>query len=272
MFTAATTVSASAVTGASSNLSAGNIVGAVVGTLIGLALVAILLAFVLRRYRRSRRRALRDSEFGTFRRSMFVTSSAPTGRSMTEIGHNVAPSLTEPYVPYSAGAAAKHASPTLAAATATTTIPANGVALQERPKYVYGQGPTATSEKQEDQQHQQHDDAVSDGHGGAYSSEPQVQLAYDAEAYGNYAKYEDIGNGVVGGMPAGTAVYQDAERAYQGQPGYNQGQQGYNQGQQGYKQSHYIPAHYTSYDRSQYHGYGQQQQAHGYSSQHPQAM
>ena len=192
---------------------------------------------------------------------MFVTSSAPTGRSMTEIGHNVAPSLTEPYVPYSAGgAAAKQVSPTLAAATATT-IPASGGVLQERPKYVYGQGPTTTSgkqEEQEEQQHQQHDDAVSDAHGGAYSSEPQVQLAYDAEAYANYAKYEDIGNGVVGGVPAGTAVYQDAERAYQGQPGYGQ--------------SHYIPAHYTSYDRSQYHGYGQQQQAYGYSSQHPQAL
>jgi len=230
-----------------------------VGTLIGLALLAILVVFVLRRYRRSRRRAMRDSDFGTFRRSMFVTSSAPTGRSMTEIGHNVAPSLNEPYVPYSAGAA-REPSRTLAAAT-STTIPANGVVLQERPKYVYGQGPAATTEKQEqqeEQRQQQHDDAGSDAHGGAYSSEPQVQIAYDAEAYGNYAKYDDIGNGVVGGVPAGTAVYQDAERAYQGQPGYNQ--------------SHYIPAHYTSYDRSQYHGYGQQQQAYGYSSQHPQAL
>ena len=47
VFTPATTVSASAVTGASSNLSAGNIVRAVVGTIIGLALVVILVAFIL---------------------------------------------------------------------------------------------------------------------------------------------------------------------------------------------------------------------------------
>lgn len=258
-----TTVSASALPETSSNVSAGNIVGAVVGTIIGLALLVVLVAFILRRYRRSRRRAMRDSDFGTFRRSMFVTprsSATPTRGSMTETSHNVTPSLKEPYIPYSARTA-KQPSQTPAAATSAATAAS---VLQERPKYVYGQGVTTTSEKQQDQdqdqqQQQQHDDAVSDAHGGAYSSEPQVQNAYNPEAYGHYAKYEDIGDGVVGGVPAGTTLYQDAERAYQGQQGYNQG--------------HYDAAHYASYDRSQYHGYGQQQQqAYGHSSQYPQAQ
>jgi len=55
----------------------------------------------------------------------------------------------------------------------------------------------------------------------------------------------------VGSVPTGTAVYQDAQRAYQGQQ---------------YDQSHYAtydPAHYA-YDQSQYQGYGRQ-------PHHPQA-
>jgi hypothetical protein len=202
---------------------------------------------------------MRDSDFGTtFRRSMFVTprsSSAPTTGGMSEMGHNVAPSLKEPYVPYSG--TVKPPSQTLAAATSATT-PASGGGLQERPKYVYGQEPTATGQQhqEQEQQQQQHDDTGSDTHGGAYSSQPQVQGAYNAEAYGSYAKYEDFGDGIVGGVPAGTAVYQDAQRAYQGQ--------------QGYDQSHYDPAHYASYNQPQYRGYGQQQQAYGYSGQHSQ--
>jgi hypothetical protein len=185
---------------------------------------------------------------------------------MSETSHNITPSLKEPYVPYSARTAKQPSqTPEAATSAATPASGGGGVALQERPKYVYGQGVTTTSEKQEQQdqdeqqQQQQHDDAVSDAHGGAYSSEPQVQSAYNPEAYGHYAKYEDIGDGVVGGVPAGTTVYQDAERAYQGQQGYNQG--------------HYDPANHASYDRSQYHGYGQhQQQAYGYSSQYPRAQ
>ena len=158
---------------------------------------------------------------------------------------NIAPSLKEPYVPIS-GTTAQPPSEALAAATAATattaatTTPTSGGGLQERPKYVYGQDPSLTS------QQQQHDDAVSDAHGGVYSSQPQAQGAYNTEAYGSYAKYEDVGDGIVGSVPTGTAVYQDAQRAYQGQ--------------QEYDQSHYAiydPAHYA-YDQSQYQGYGQQ--------------
>lgn len=203
---------------------------------------------------------MRDSDFGNFRRSMFVTprtSVTPTMRSVTDTGQNVAPSLKEAYIPYSA--AAKPPSQTLATATPAAATPASGGGLQERPKYVYGRDPTVTNQQQQkqQQQQQQHDDTASDGHGGAYSSQPQVQNAYDAEAYGGYTKYEDVGGGVVGGVPAGTTAYQDAQRAYQGQ--------------QGYDQSHYAtydPAHYASYDQSQYQGYGQQPQ-YGYSEQHP---
>jgi len=174
---------------------------------------------------------------------MFATprssSGAHTMRNMTET--NIAPSLKEPYVPYT-GTSAQPPSEALAAETAATaaTVAAGG-GLQERPKYVYGQDPSPTS------QQQQHDDTVSDAHGGVYSSQPQVQGTYNAEAYGSYAKYEDVGDGIVGSVPTGTAVYQDAQRAYQGQ--------------QEYDQNHYATydpnTHYT-YDQSQYRGYGQQ--------------
>ena len=190
---------------------------------------------------------------------MFVTSR-PTSTNhtmgnMTET--NIAPSLKESYVPYS-GTTAQPPSQALAAEAAATT-PASGGVLQERPKYVYGQDPSPNS------QQQQHDDAASDSHGGAFSSQPQVQGAYNAEAYGSYAKYEDVGDGIVGSVPTGTAVYQDAQRAYQGQQGY--------QGQQ-YDQSHYAtydPGHYA-YDQSQYEGYGQQDGTYSEKQpHHPQA-
>jgi hypothetical protein len=188
---------------------------------------------------------MRDSDFGNFRRSMFATSrpssTTHTMRNMSET--NIAPSLKETYVPYS-GTTAQPPSQALAAANAATTA-ASGGGLQERPKYVYGQDPSPTSQQQE----QQHDETASDTHGGAYSSEPQVQDVYNAEAYGDYAKYEDVGDGIVGSVPAGTAVYQDAQRAYQGQ--------------QGYDQNHYA-TYDPSYDQSQYQGYGQQ-------PHHPQA-
>jgi hypothetical protein len=154
---------------------------------------------------------------------------------MSEAHHNIAPSLNEPYIPHSS-ATAQPPSQALAASNAADTAAANGGSLQERPKYVYGQDPSPAN------QQRQYDDSASDiAYGGAYSSEPQVQGAYNAEAYGSYAKYEDVGNGIVGGVPAGTAVYQDAQRAYQGQQGYDQ-------------------SDYATYDPSHYEGYGQQQQ------------
>ena len=160
---------------------------------------------------------------------------------MAETDHNVAPSLKEPYIPYPT-ATAQLPSQALATARAATAAPTTTVTtggLQERPKYVYGQDPKHP------------DDIASDiAHGGAYSSQPQVQSTYNAEAYGNYAKYEDVGNGIVGGVPGGAAMYQDAERAYQGQQGYDQGHHGT------------YPSHYAAYDPSQYAGYAQQQQHH----------
>ena len=203
---------------------------------------------------------MRDSDFGTFRRSMFATPRSSSGgvhtmRNMSET--NIAPSLKEPYVPYS-GTTAQPPSEALAAATAATaatsatataaaaaTTPASGGGLQERPKYVYGQDPSPTS------QQQQHDDTVSDAHGGVYSSQPQVQGTYNAEAYGSYAKYEDVGDGIVGSVPTGTAVYQDAQRAYQGQ-------QEYDQNHYANHYATYDPNTHYNYDQSQYRGYGQQ--------------
>ena len=192
---------------------------------------------------------------------MFATPRAsatiPSMPDMAETSRNVAPSLKEPYVPYSAAAATvQPPSQTLAAETAAagaTATVAGG--LQERPKYVYGQDPTPVN-----QQRQQDDVATDVAQGGPYSSQPQPQSAYNAEAYGNYAKYEDVGDGIVGGVPAGTAMYQDAERAYQGQQGYDQNQY-----------VTYDPSHYATYDQAQYEGYVQQQHAaYDYAQQHQQ--
>jgi len=185
---------------------------------------------------------MRDSDFGTFRRSLFAPLSTPTPPDMVETDRNAASSLDEPYISYPA-ATAQPPSQALAAATAAgaaATAAASGGGLQERPKYVYGQDTSRP--------HQQwhHDDIASDiAHGGAYSSQPQVQSAYNAEAYGSYAKYEDVGDGVVGGVPAGNAMYQDAQRAYQGQQGYDQSQSQY----VGHGQQH----PYAAYDYSRQH-------------------
>lgn len=186
---------------------------------------------------------MRNSEFGTLRRSLFMTPRStvvtPAMQDMAETDNYIAPSFNEPSTPT---ATAQPPSRALQAANAAATTVTSG-GLQERPKYVYGQDPTANQQRQ-------YDDVASDvAYGGAYSSQAQVQGAYNAEAYGSYAQYQDVSNGVVGDVPTGTATYQDAQRAYQGQ--------------QGYDQSHYAtydPSHYASYDQAQYEGYGQQQQ------------
>ena len=167
---------------------------------------------------------------------MFVTPrSSATMPNMTESHHNVAPSLNEPYVPYPA-ATVQLPSQSVGATTATPAV------LQERPKYVYGQDPTPAN------QQLQNDDNGSDAaHGGVYSSEPQAQSTYNPEAYGSYVQYKDVGNGV----STGSAMYQDAQRAYQGQQGYDYGT--HNQSQ------------YTAY------GYPQQQQQHYHADAHANA-
>ncbi|KAF8159339.1 hypothetical protein B0H34DRAFT_399641 [Crassisporium funariophilum] len=137
--------------------------------------------------------------------------------------HTVAPSLNDgsqsDYSGYGATGVAQPPSHALAAASAASAAAA-AVVLQERPKYVYGQDAQG-------QQQQMHDDEASEmAHGGAYSSQPQMQNAYNAEAYGSYAKYEDVGGDVVGGGPSGGAGYQEAQREYQGQQGYDAQAQG----------------------------------------------
>ena len=167
---------------------------------------------------------------------------------MSQSDHRVAPSLSEPYVPYPA-----------ATAQPPSQVPApapSGGVLQERPKYVYGQDPSVAN------QQRQHDDSASEIINGAYSSQPQAQRPYDAEAYGNYAKYEDVDNGVVGGVPTGSAIYQDAQRAYQGQQGYDQGHYGT------YDASHYDQSRYGQQQQQQHvvaYGYPEEQQQQHYA-------
>lgn len=235
---AGSTITADAVdnTGATGT-SAGSIAGGVIGGLLGLAVLAFIVAFILRRTRQRRRRALRhESDFGTFNRSAFVTEkNPPTVPDMSEAsGHGSSPSVSTVGGAGMAGYGAASGGATLPSqALAAANAASAAAVLQERPKYVYGQDPNAAADSQHDQ-----DDAASEAHGGAYSSQPQAQTGYDAEAYGSYAQYAE------GGQAEG--AYQDAQREYQGQQGY-EAQQGYD-GQQAY------------YDQNAYAGYDQQQQ------------
>jgi hypothetical protein len=119
-----------------------------------------------------------------------------------------------------------------------------------------------------------------------------MQTSYDAEAYGSYAQYADAG--AVAGTGVAAGGYQDAQREYQGQQGYDQNQQvyydqsghvaGYDQAQQGYFDQTQYPTQYgyaqqPAYDQAQYPQahYDQTQQQYqqpaqeGYQSPHPYA-
>lgn len=71
------------------------------------------------------------------------------------------------------GAAGGRSTP-LSQALAAANVASVAAVLQERHKYVYGQDPNAAVGGQHDQ-----DDAASEAHGGAYSSQPQ-QEAYQS--------------------------------------------------------------------------------------------
>lgn len=172
---------------------------------------------------------------------------------MTERSHNVAPSLSGDTMSAAMGAATPP-SQALAAANAASASAALAAAsaasapLQERPKYVFGQ-PLDN----------EHDaataDDASENAGGVYSSQPIMQMEYNPEAYGSYAKYEDV---------AHTGGYQDAQREYQGQQGYYDNQQ-YNQGyadHQGYAVG--------GYDQQQHQAYVVSDGQYDYSAQHAQ--
>ena len=181
--------------------------------------------------------------------------------------HNVAPSISSTAADNMAGygsAASTEATPPSMALANANAAAAAAATLQERPKYVYGQNPAndASTTGSRDQ-----DDSGSVAHGGAYSSEPQMQTSYNAEAYGSYAQYADAGADVVGGTGVAVGGYQDAQREYLGQQGYDQNQQAYydqnayaagynNQAQQGYyDQSGYVA---TGYDQQAQYNYSQQ--------------
>ncbi|KAJ2929670.1 hypothetical protein H1R20_g7432, partial [Candolleomyces eurysporus] len=187
-------------------------------------------------------------------------------------GHSIAPSLSSPGVAgqgaYSSsygatdnstgGAGAAAAGVAVGAAAVATGVAASQ-GLQERPKYVYGQVEPNQQNSGDD-----HGDDYSEHAHGAYSSEPMVQQAYNAEAYGSYAAYD--GQGYNQNYQDGNGGYQDATREYQGQEGYAVG--GYDQaygyqnhpyGQQpqqaNYDASQYAqydPNHYAQYDQSAY--------------------
>ncbi|CAA7265158.1 unnamed protein product [Cyclocybe aegerita] len=268
---AGSTVSASAVPEATSGVSTGSIVGGVVGAIAGIALFGFLIMFFLRKWRRQRRYAARhESDFGTFRRSAFVSdkSGANTPDMAEHPGHNVAPSISSAVGTNMAGYGATGMTtatpPSQALAAANNNTSATSP-LQERPKYVYGQDPTpATSGN-----NAAIEDDLSDHAHGVYSTQPQVQAAYNPEAYGSYAKYED-------GTATGTA------QAYYDQSAYAQGgydpqtyiaQGGY--AQQAYAAGYDQTGYATGYAQGGYEQQGQQQQTgyaqttEGYQAPHP---
>lgn len=189
---------------------------------------------------------------------------------MQTSGHNVAPSISSMtgagMAGFGSAAASTEATPpsqALANANAASaTAAAAAAALQERPKYVYGQVPEATTAAQ----HEANEHAAAEASNGVYSSQPQAQESYNAEAYGSYAQYAQYDAAVAA---AGDAGYQDVQREYQGQQGYDASQgyydpnayapAGYDQQvpQQGYYDQQ---AYATDYTQAQY-DYSQQQQA-----------
>ena len=58
--------------------------------------------------------------------------------------------------------------------------------MQPQQQYVYGQDPYA----QQGDAYYDPDGSQSEAHGGAYSTDPQAQAVYDAEAYGSYVAQE----------------------------------------------------------------------------------
>jgi hypothetical protein len=243
--------------GRSSGISAGPVAGGVIGGLIALGVLGFVIATFLRRRSRQRRRRARhqqhESDFGTFNRSAFIKPKAEP---------DVVPDMTEAKeehvsAGYGATGTAVPPSQLAAATTSATTAP---VKVQERPKYVFGQPPEAGTDSGSDGNHhaaqQQHADN-SEAYAGAYSSDPQAQAAYNAEAYGSYTQYTDA---------AGGAGYQEAERGYQAQQGYDQ-QQGYVQQQaQGYYDQ---SGAWVSYDQSSAY-YEQNQQQYDYAQAYDQ--
>ena len=166
---------------------------------------------------------------------------------MSERSHNVAPSLTGEAMSAAIGAATPPSQALAAANAASAGGAASHAPLQERPKYVFGQ-------PVQNEHDPASDDDASDLANGVYSSQPVMQTEYNPEAYGSYAKYEDVAGGAGG--------YQDAQREYQGQQGY---------------QGYYDQQGYSDHQGYAVGGYDQQQQAYvvpeggyDYSAQHAQ--
>ncbi|KAF9027333.1 hypothetical protein BDZ89DRAFT_1160862 [Hymenopellis radicata] len=177
-FAEGSTVSASDTPTVSGAVNTGAVVGGIAGGLIALAALGFIVCFFM----------------------------------MYERGHTVAPSVTSMTGPGVAGQGAVYYNQPQAQGPqdfrnqysdhpyATSPPPRNQPLpqpLQERPQYTFGQAPD----------NNYHPNVMSDdGHGnyeghGAYSSEPQMQMAYNAEDYSGYHAYSpDMAPGYAGGQ------------------------------------------------------------------------
>ncbi|KAJ3493497.1 hypothetical protein NLJ89_g11006 [Agrocybe chaxingu] len=260
---AGSTVSASAVPEATSGVSTGSIVGGVVGAIAGIALFGFLIMFFLRKWSASA--AMLPATSPTSAPSgvppSYLTSRVPNTPDMgrtpgTTTSRLRSPAPSVPTWQATAQPALTTATPPSQALAAANNTTATTSPLQERPKYVYGQDPTAATTGNDAAV----EDDLSDHAHGAYSSQPQVQAAYNPEAYGSYAKYED---GTATGTAVTTGGYQDATREYQAQGGYAVSGNVYDQ-QAYYDQSAYAQGGYDPQTYIAQGGYAQQAYAAGY--------
>ncbi|KAG6836498.1 hypothetical protein H0H93_007427 [Arthromyces matolae] len=178
----AVTASPSVSAAPSSNLSTGAIVGSVAGAIAGIVIVFFFVAFILRRWRRKRN----ELEFNP---EDFVQSP-----SMAQVGNShhhdnpfdpappnaafrgsIAPSISSGPNMAGQGAYAYQDSPYTDGDYATGAG-AGAAATHGQQTYAYGAYDKHAN-----------DDAIN----GAYSSEPQVQQAYNPEVYGSYAYSTD---------------------------------------------------------------------------------
>ncbi|KAF8909581.1 hypothetical protein CPB85DRAFT_1435608 [Mucidula mucida] len=214
------TVSASNTPTVSGAINTGAVVGGIAGGLVALAALGFIICFFMRR--RSRRRRADEFSASQFRRSAMImpddhfasnSPASPIVPQMYERGHTVAPSVTSMTGPGVAGQGAVYYNQSQAQNPqdfrnqysdhpyATSPPPRNQAQpLQERPQYTFGQPDN----------NYQPNVMSDDGHGnyeshGAYSSEPQMQMAYNAEDYSGYHAYSpDTAQGYAGAHPGYT--------------------------------------------------------------------
>ncbi|RDB18529.1 hypothetical protein Hypma_000236 [Hypsizygus marmoreus] len=179
---AAITISASPTASPSSGISTGAIVGSVAGGIAIIAVIGIIVAFFLRRWRRNR---ISDADFN---QDEFIRSPNMMESEFRDGHGGYRASTFDPVPPSMSQQAHQSIAPSLSSGSNLAgqgAYPYTGGAIQERQPYTYGQAYTDNNIAREDES------SSEIAHGGAYSSQPQPQAAYNPEAYASYAYSTD---------------------------------------------------------------------------------